>query len=399
MNLRVLDAPHRIYFAAGLAQVIASLALWSLWLAGAFTGWYAVPPLAAPPVAVHGFLMLYGLFPFFVFGFLATTFPRWLKHPPLPRARYRLPALLRIAGLLLVYAGLATRITILEAGVVILCIADSLFVTQLIGLYRRTPPAGRAGTGLFCITLSAEVIGLAVYAFALGRQDNELVQLAVRLGLFVFLLPTLFGVVFRMLPFFSAAVLPFYRNRALRHAPEVFLALGIARTALASGGHFAGLVPIDAALGGLAAFHARVWMRRDGLRHGLLALLYAGVFWIACGFLLYAAQDTGRVFGLFAGGRAPLHALGLGAALSLAVAMVTRVTRGHSGRPLHSDGVSWLALIGVQAATLLRLGASLPAVDHGIGLNLSVIAAPLAVLTLLPWTLRYGAILLAHRDR
>lgn len=398
MSLRVFDAPHRIYFAAGLAQMIAGLAVWSLWLAGAFTGWYAVPALDTPPVAIHAFLMLYGLFPFFVLGFLATTFPRWLKHPPLLRAHYRLPALLRIIGLLVVYAGLAMNTAVLAGGILVMFLADSLLASRLIGLYRRTPVPQRMGAGLFCVTLAAEAAGLALYAFALGRANEALVQLAIRLGLFVFLLPTLFGVAFRMLPFFSAAVLPSYHNRALRHAPVAFLLLGMTHVALASRGDFAGLIPIDAALGVLAAFHAGTWMRRDGLRHGLLVLLYAGVTWMAIGFFLYAAQDAGRAFGFFPGSRAPLHALGIGAALSLVVAMVTRVTRGHSGRPLHSDGVSWLALVGVQAAAVLRMGASLPAIDHWAGLNLSVIAAPLAVLTLLPFVLLYSLILLAHRD-
>ncbi len=398
MSPRILDAPHRIYFAAGLFQIIASLVVWSVWLGGALAGWYPVPPLGIAAPATHGFLMLYGLFPFFVFGFLTTTFPRWLRQPALPRTHYAPPALLRIAGLLAVYGGLAAGAAVAAIGALAMALADGLLVARLIDLYRRTPAPARTGAGPFCISLSAEVIGLVLYAFALGRDDGALATIAIRIGLFSFLLPTLFAVAYRMLPFFSVGVLPRFRNRALRGAPAAFLALGIARTALATGGHFAGRVPLDAALTGLAAFHAAVWVRRDGLHYGLLALLYTGIAWIAIGFGLYTVQDGARLFGVWVGGRAPLHALGLGAALSLVVAMVTRVTRGHSGQPLHSDAASWLALGGVQAATLLRIAAAFPPFDRWAALNLSVVAAPLAVITLLPWVVRYSAILFLQRD-
>ena len=57
--------------------------------------------------------------------------------------------------------------------------------------------------------------------------------------------------------------------------------------------------------------------------------------------------------------RAPLHALAIGYFGSMLVAMVTRVTQGHSGRPLQMGTVPWLCFVLLQAVALVRIGAEL----------------------------------------
>ena len=56
---------------------------------------------------------------------------------------------------------------------------------------------------------------------------------------------------------------------------------------------------------------------------------------------------------------APLHAATMGFVASILFAMVTRVTCGHSGRPLVADDVTWRLFWLLQTATLLRQGAEL----------------------------------------
>ena len=67
----------------------------------------------------------------------------------------------------------------------------------------------------------------------------------------------------------------------------------------------------------------------------LLRVLFLGFAWLPIAFALYAAQSAWfAMSGEFVLGRAPAHALFIGFFGSLLVAMVTRVTQGHSGRPL-----------------------------------------------------------------
>jgi uncharacterized protein involved in response to NO len=57
---------------------------------------------------------------------------------------------------------------------------------------------------------------------------------------------------------------------------------------------------------------------------------------------------------------AALHALTIGSLGSLMLAMVTRGTCGHSGRPLVADNLVWALFWLLQATALLRIAAALP---------------------------------------
>jgi uncharacterized protein involved in response to NO len=131
---------------------------------------------------------------------------------------------------------------------------------------------------------------------------------------------------------------------------------------------------------------------------GLLGALHLAFAWLPIAFMLFAAQDllylrTGSV----AFFRAPLHALGIGYFGSMLVAMVTRVTQGHSGRPLEMGKVAWLCFALLQVVVLLRLYA-----EFGGGENFNpyfwlVIAAYGWLVAFAPWVLRSAWIYLTPR--
>ena len=58
-------------------------------------------------------------------------------------------------------------------------------------------------------------------------------------------------------------------------------------------------------------------------------------------------------------GLAPLHALGIGFFSGMILAMASRVTLGHSGRPLELDRAIWLLFLGFQATAVIRIVADL----------------------------------------
>ncbi len=394
----LFDAPHRAFFLAGLAQILLALLLWSLWLLGAFAGAYTPPALPVSAIPIHGFLMIFGIFPFFISGFLLTTYPRWMQRPPVARGEYRRPFLARAAGLVLVYVGLGAGVSVVIAGLALMMIGDALTTYALLRVYRGAAAKARRGVGVFQVAMAGEIVAIGLYASGLAHASPAAISWAIRLGLFGFLLPTLFAVGYRMIPFFSASVLSDYR-RAPSHpaVPLAFFALGLAHVVFASVALAPALVVVDVALAALAGYHAGRWFRADAVRHGLLFLLFAAFVWLSGGLWLYAIHDASRAASGDLLGFAPLHALGIGFALSMVVAMVTRVTRGHSGRPLESDRLSWVALAGVQVAALLRIAASIRVIDAAAGINLSVIAAPVALLALSPWAVSYGIMLITPR--
>jgi uncharacterized protein involved in response to NO len=97
--------------------------------------------------------------------------------------------------------------------------------------------------------------------------------------------------------------------------------------------------------------------------------------------------------GAYVLGRAPAHALLIGYFGSLLVAMVTRVTQGHSGRALELGRVAGFAFVLVQVVAVLRVCAELVADP----LPLYALAALGWLVAFLPWVLRSAWIYLTPR--
>jgi uncharacterized protein involved in response to NO len=123
-------------------------------------------------------------------------------------------------------------------------------------------------------------------------------------------------------------------------------------------------------------------------------VLHIAFAWLPLAFVLFSVQDLVLAAGGgYVLGRAPLHALAIGFFGSMLVAMVTRVTHGHSGRPLQMHPVPWLCFVLLQAVALLRIRAELGG-DMYLWL---VIAGAGWLLAFLPWVLRSAWIYLTPR--
>ena len=126
----------------------------------------------------------------------------------------------------------------------------------------------------------------------------------------------------------------------------------------------------------------------------LLNVLMLGFAWLPVAALLYSVQSLWLLQGgEFILGRAPAHALFIGFFGSLLVAMVTRVSQGHSGRPLRLGGAAAFAFTVIQLTVLVRIGAEL-APDI---LAWHSAAGLLWLLAFLPWVLRSAWIYLTPR--
>ena len=88
-------APHRLFFFAGAIQALLTMLLWAGLLAGRMAG--VAPDLPLPAGWLHGGLMMFGLFPFFVTGFTLTAVPNWLGERGVAREAY-LPAFALMGG-------------------------------------------------------------------------------------------------------------------------------------------------------------------------------------------------------------------------------------------------------------------------------------------------------------
>ena len=78
-----------LLFFCGMANLLLASAWWLAHLVARYTGApiFALD-LAIAPIWAHSFFMLFTVFPTFIFGFLFTTFPRWMNGPPVTRRAY-----------------------------------------------------------------------------------------------------------------------------------------------------------------------------------------------------------------------------------------------------------------------------------------------------------------------
>jgi uncharacterized protein involved in response to NO len=354
MSLQVfLHAPHRPLFLAGATQGLLAMAWWAAELAARVAGPYAAPAWPLPPSWLHAVLMSFGFFPFFVFGFIMTAGPRWQGAAPVPRAAYISPFALMGTGWMVFYAALWLPLLLAPA----LALVLAGWCCGLPALWRVAGAAGGGRSHVVAVagglTLGAGLLA-AFLGFALGGP-GWLAHAAVRGGVWFFLLPVFTALCHRMLPFFSSAVVP--RYRVVRPMWVLYLLLGayVAHGVLELGGQaqWTWLADLPAAL---AAFGLTVaWQPLRCLPVRLLAVLHVAFAWLGISLALCAAHSLLLLAGIGSLGLAPLHALTLGFFASAVIGMVTRVTLGHSGRPLGADNAVWGVFWGVQAVALLRV--------------------------------------------
>jgi uncharacterized protein involved in response to NO len=388
------SAPHRPLFLAGTIAVMLNMAWWVLelnWMRFGLAGW---PQPSIPPGWAHAMLIQYGLFPMFMFGFLLTTFPRWLGCPELPRKRYPPVAGCIFGGYVLAHIGLLDLAWLLKLGIALMLVGYVVGVWTLAGVLRAST-AERKGHARSCLAaLSLGTLGLAIFQAYLFGAPPECALLAIKIGTFGLLLPIYFSVMHRMLPFFTANMVKDYPMFRPDWSMPVVWVLLLAHLVLAWRGVLGWLLLVDVPLALVFAWHALAWRPWKAMHPGILSVLHLAFAWLPVAFVLFAIQDVMyAASGQFILGRAPMHALGIGFFGSMLVAMVTRVTQGHSGRPMRMGKVAWLCFGLLQVVALLRIGAEFSG-DLYLWL---MIAAYGWLLAFLPWALRSAWIYLTPR--
>ncbi|WP_093289857.1 NnrS family protein [Pseudoxanthomonas sp. CF125] len=385
-------APHRLMFFIGASNLLLAMLWWAAWLAAA--RW---PALAMPqprPYAgwLHAFVMQYQVLPSFIFGFLLTTFPRWMGLPELERWRY-VPVGIGIFG-----GQLATLLGALgwEVGVTVGLLltlggwsAGLIALAPLLWRERGTTWHARS---CFASLLLGYLGLLGFIAFLLGGSPLY-VFASIKLGSFGLLLPIYVTVAHRMFPFFAGNVVRGYEPWRPLWLLGVFWPLCLGHLLLELAHAYAWLWLVDVPLLALFATMLWRWWPR-GAKPGLLTALFIGLAWLPLAFWLYSVQSIFYAMtGVYWLGRGPAHALFVGFFGSVLIAMVTRVTQGHSGRPLVMPVVAWFAFVSIQLVAILRVAAEvLP--DAGLWQTLAAVGWLAAFL---PWLLRIGRIYLAPR--
>jgi uncharacterized protein involved in response to NO len=329
----------RPFFLAGSAWAALAVPLW-VWsfLAGG-------PGALTRDWHVHE--MLFGFLAAVMAGFLTTAVPNWTGRMPVVGAPLALLAGLWLAGRLTMLCPAASEPL---AGIV-----DSAFLVVFAAIIWREVIAGRNWRNLPVCGL-ASTFALANVAFHLngGLGPSGLGE---RLAL---------GVAATLIAFIGGRIVPsFTRNWLKSHRlpepPRAIPALDMIALGLtAIGGLAWAAAPSAPATGALlvlaGAGNLLRLTRWSGWRAGrepMVWVLHAGFAWLGAGLLLLGAAVLTPLIARPAG----VHALTAGAIGVMTLAVMTRATRGHTGRPLAADRATLAIYIVINLAAAVRVAA------------------------------------------
>lgn len=328
--------------------------------------------------AWHIHEMLFGFLAGIIAGFLLTAIPNWTGRLPVTGPR--------LAGLFSLWA--AGRVAGLIPGLwpPLAAVIDCSFLVIFAIVVWREVLAGRNLRNLpVCLLVTA--LALANIATHSSPFSPDLGGMAQRLALAVAIgLIALIGG--RIVPSFTQNWLV---ARSIGPRPTPFggldkAVLAITGLALALWILWPSWVPAGVALTAAGLGHlVRVsrWRGWKARAEPLVWILHVGYLWLGLGLgLLGASVYLPNQVAVTAG----VHAVTAGAIGVMTLAVMTRATRGHTGRPREADRATLAIYLTVIAAALIRVCAPFHATYSTLLLSVSAVL----------WTLAFGGFALAY---
>jgi uncharacterized protein involved in response to NO len=369
----VLRLGFRPFYLMGLAAAFVLPLGWLALLSGASFS------TSLPPLLWHGHEMLFGFVVAIIVGFLLTAGRLWtgLATPTGPV----------LAALALLW--LAGRVAAVAAPYRIFFLIDISFLPVVASVFIDRVVRSRNWRNLPMAILLV-LLALANMLFHLGHLGLIGMSASDVLHATVALVVVMESIVAgRVIPAFIGNAVPGSHPRTLSWIEHLFLPTSAIAFTCWIVAPRASVTPIALAL--LALLHGIrlvAWQPWVARRNPILWILPAGYIWIPIGIAMLAAAALGWV-----PQTAGLHALTAGSMGCLIAAMVTRTSRGHTGRPLAAGRLERTAYVAVLAAAAVRVAVALqPSALSLYGLLLSGVlwsaAFGLILVTLLPWLLR-----------
>ena len=366
-------------------------------------GWFAVFSMGAwllvfskgltsasslPLHLLHGHEMLFGLVSAAIAGFLLTAVPSWTGTRGFGGMPLVVLTLLWLLGrVTFLLSAQLPFILVLVAELAFLPLLAVLIVPPLIRSRNRNTPL----LGVLVLLWIADFI----FMMAMRGADTGLASIS--------LLATL-NVVLLLITIIGGRIVPSFTGNALRKAgiqadmrsspwlERVVIILMVLMLLLDLWGPG---VKIAGAVAGLAALTQLLrlsgWNGWRTSKEPIVWILHAGYAWIPLGLLLKASF----LLGGFPWAAFWTHALGAGAAATMILAVMSRASLGHSGRPLELAPImAWSYALLILAVLVRVFGASFLPFGYTVTIQL---AGALWIIAWLIYAVVYTPILLLPR--
>jgi uncharacterized protein involved in response to NO len=332
------------FLAAGLWSASALL----LWIVMFATG--SMIPSRFDPLAWHVHEMLFGFVIAAIAGFLLTAIPNWTGRRPVNGAPLAFLAGVWMLG----------RVSCLISALMppwLAISADLSFPLILVGVVAREIVAGSNWRNLPMIGAVAvlAIANLLMHLETVGAPWPTGLGWRFALAAAIVLISVVGG---RIVPSFTRNWLAKQQTTDLPAAPDGVdrVALGILHAGLFAWVFFPAFQPVGMLLlfgAALNLWRLLRWRGGATAAEPLLLVLHVGYGWLVLGAALLglAAIDADIPQS------AAIHALTAGAIGTMTLAVMTRATRGHTGRVLSADRATVAIFLCVNIAAIIRVGA------------------------------------------
>lgn len=374
----ILSYGFRPFFLAATIYAGIGIGIWLPLFAGQI-----IIPTAFTSVDWHIHEMLYGFLPGVIAGFLLTAIPNWTGRPPVRGAGLAVLVAVWAAGRVAVF--FSAKIGPAAAGAI-----DAAFLLLMAAVAAREVIAGRNWRNIPPVAiLLAFFAGNVV--FHIEDHAAGMADIGLRLGV---------AAAIALISLIGGRVIPsFTRNWLERESPgrlpAPFGRFDIAATvvsvlALASWAflpQWSGTTALLLVAGIAQAARLCRWAGDRTWRNRLVVVMHIGYAFVPLGFLLVAG---GNLFPQALPASGGVHAWTAGAIGVMTLAIMTRVSLGHTGRPLAADRLTQTIYALVTAAAVIRIAA---AYIPNLGLALLHAAACLWVAAFWIFAFGYGRLL------
>jgi uncharacterized protein involved in response to NO len=332
--------------------------LGGLWSAAALLVWIIVfvsgskLPSRFDPLGWHIHEMLFGFVMATIAGFLLTAIANWTGRQPVNGAPLALLAVLWLFGRLVCLISAFLPAWLAAAG-------DLAFPALLVGVIAREIVAGRNWRNLPMIG-AVTVLGIANLLMHLEAAGVSVPPgLGWRLGLaaVIVLISVVGG---RIVPSFTRNWLAKRQTQNLPGPPGIIDrgALGTLHAGLFGWAFAPDFPPLGVLLlvsAALNLWRLTRWRGPATAAEPLMLVLHVGYAWLVFGAALLGLSMLYPEVPL----TAAVHALTTGAIGTMTLAVMTRATRGHTGRELSADSVTSTIYVLVNLAAVMRVTAAL----------------------------------------
>lgn len=378
-----LSGGFRPFFLAAALWSAIAMGLWIVWFLGGID-----LPAVFDPITWHVHEMLFGFGAAAVCGFLLTAVPNWTGRLPVAGAPLGFLAALWLGGRLAVLLGAGWPPLLLAA-------IDCAFLAALGAIIGREIVAGKNWRNLPVLGLVLLLLAANGGFHLLAMQgDVPYAGWPGRLGIAVLvLLVSLIGG--RIVPSFTRNWLAQRGPGRLPTPPSRLDAAVLGLTGAALLGWIAapehllsGLLLLVAGAGQL--LRVARWAGWRTLAEPLVTVLHLAYLFVPAGFVLLGCSVLSPATAPAAAG---LHAWLAGGIGMMILAVMTRASLGHTGRPLHAGGRELVIYAPVLVGALARIAASFGGPDWLLHLAATGWIAGFALYALL-----YAPILIGPRQ-